>query len=297
VRGLAAAIGWNYVEVHANHFVADGMDKIHSKADEIFRRLMELDHTVVLFDEIDELVREREEGKEAFGRFLTTSMLPKLAELWEQRRTLYFVATNHIKYFDRAITRSQRFDALILVAPSSFEAKVEELGRLLHCGEACKLEFGEDEFWPVLQRAGRPRNDTSERAEPLNGGDVLAKFVLLRFDQLAELAVHISNAQSGDRCMISTPTLCTALSSISDRNLSIRAPYLEFMEDVGYSRRDYDKWQVWELDGIDEGLDVSEPIFRSQKKAWLVVKDGYPPPQELLGRKVVIGSPAVLKLD
>jgi SpoVK/Ycf46/Vps4 family AAA+-type ATPase len=92
---------------------------------------LELDHTVVLFDEIDELVRERDMEKDAFGRFLTTSMLPKLAELWEARKILYFVATNHINYFDSAIIRSHRFDALILVSPPSFDAKIRELQRLL----------------------------------------------------------------------------------------------------------------------------------------------------------------------
>ena len=96
-------------------------------ADLIFRKLMEMDHTVVLFDEINELVRERDVEPDAFGRFLTTSMLPKLAELWEARKIMYFVATNHIEYFDRAVTRSQRFDAIIFMSPPSFAAKKREL--------------------------------------------------------------------------------------------------------------------------------------------------------------------------
>src|SRR5271168_820533 len=69
--------------------------------------------------------------KDAFGRFLTTSMLPKLAELWEARNIIYFVATNHINYFDSAIIRSHRFDALVLVSPPSFKAKIFELQKLL----------------------------------------------------------------------------------------------------------------------------------------------------------------------
>lgn len=77
---VAAAVGWQYVEVHASDFVAEGLPQVQRTADEIFRRLMELDQTVVLFDEIDELVREREQEHDAFGRFLTTSMLPKLAD-------------------------------------------------------------------------------------------------------------------------------------------------------------------------------------------------------------------------
>ena len=117
VRSLADVIEWDYVEIHASHFVAEGLPEVQKTADKIFKQLSELDHAVVLFDEIDELVRERDMEKDAFGRFLTTSMLPKLAELWEDRNILYFVATNHINYFDSAIIRSHRFDALILVTP------------------------------------------------------------------------------------------------------------------------------------------------------------------------------------
>ena len=126
-RAVAAAMGWQYIELHASHFVAEGLPAVQRTADEIFQRLMELDHTVVLFDEIDELVRERDVEPDAFGRFLTTSMLPKLAELWKQRKVAYFIATNHIEYFDRAVTRAQRFDALIFVTPPSFEKKITKL--------------------------------------------------------------------------------------------------------------------------------------------------------------------------
>jgi hypothetical protein len=89
-RNVACAIGWEYVELHASHFVADGLPNVQRTADGIFRDLMQLDRTVILFDEIDELVRAREKDSDAFGRFLTTSMLPKLAELWSGRKVIYF---------------------------------------------------------------------------------------------------------------------------------------------------------------------------------------------------------------
>ena len=108
------------------------------------QKLMELDRTVVLFDEIDDLVREREREPDSFGRFLTNSMLPKLAQLWKQRKIIYFVATNHIGYFDRAVTRSERFDALILVSPPSFDAKVKRLRDLLRRRTANGIEIQMD---------------------------------------------------------------------------------------------------------------------------------------------------------
>ena len=40
--------------------MADGLPNVQRTANQIFERLVELDRTVVLFDEIDELVRARE---------------------------------------------------------------------------------------------------------------------------------------------------------------------------------------------------------------------------------------------
>lgn len=172
VEGLAIALGWNYVEVHASDFLSGGVDSVPRLADEIFRRLMELDHCVVLFDEIDELIRLRDDdGSDPFGRFLTTSMLPKLAKLWAQRRILFFVATNDIESADPAIKRSQRFDATIFVPPPSFAKKKKELERLL----GGPIALTEDEVNQAL------RGLRSKDAE-------LGVFALLRWDQLAALA-------------------------------------------------------------------------------------------------------------
>ena len=151
IQTLSAAVGWEYVELHPSHFVAGGLPNVQRTADEIFTKLMELDRCVVLFDEIDELMRERETEPDAFGRFLTTSMLPKLAELWKQRRIIYFVATNHIAHFDQALTRSQRFDALILVLSTGFRHEEAKTRR--------------DSVWFGFENAGRRPGDDGTGTE------------------------------------------------------------------------------------------------------------------------------------
>jgi hypothetical protein len=169
VEALAGAIEWEFVEIHASRFLAGGMDRVPSSADTIFARLMELDRCVVLFDEIDELLRDRQSGDaDPFGRFLTTSMLPKVARLWEQGRIIFFVATNDVSAADPAIKRSQRFDSAILVAPPSYEVKIGQLG--VHLPDA-------DLSWLT--------EDAVEEA--LNGQNDLGYFALLRFDQINEL--------------------------------------------------------------------------------------------------------------
>ncbi|HEX8106283.1 MAG TPA: AAA family ATPase, partial [Kofleriaceae bacterium] len=43
VSAIAASIGWPLIEVHASHFLQEGLDRIPARADWIFARLMELD--------------------------------------------------------------------------------------------------------------------------------------------------------------------------------------------------------------------------------------------------------------
>ena len=167
---LAGALGWDYVELHASHFVRDGLQNVQRTADRLFELVGELDRAVVLFDEIDELVRDRDGGgTESLQRFLTTSMLPKLASLWKARRIVYIVATNHINRFDDAIKRAERFDALIMVPPPSLPKKLSELGL---SDKSVSLENV---------------NRALEAASKDGSADVLYKLALLRFDELADV--------------------------------------------------------------------------------------------------------------
>lgn len=177
VESLAGCLGWKYVEVHASDFLREGMDRVPAEADKIFLRLMELDHCVILFDEIDELIRARDSGSSApFGRFLTTSMLPKLAKLWSQRRVLFFVATNDIEKADPAIKRSQRFDAAIFVAPPAFEKKKKRLEEL---GVSVPLK----------------RKEVESALSGSSTAPELGVFALLRWDQLDDLAHRVQAAE------------------------------------------------------------------------------------------------------
>jgi len=255
IRSLADAIEWKYVELHASHFVAEGLALVQKTADRIFKQLSELDHTVVLFDEIDELVRERDMEKDAFGRFLTTSMLPKLAQLWDARKILYFVATNHINYFDSAIIRSHRFDALILVSPPSFEAKIGELKRILaekHDLPGCNFKTTKSEIQQQLKQLRVEEAETAKNGEPasqllreqkLDSKFMLAKLALLRWDELAELATYLSKAlraQSPVPKSISSKLLERALTKVGDSEWRKKKSYFDFLRDMRSERRDYE---------------------------------------------------------
>jgi len=268
IRHLAASIGWHYVELHSSHFVTDGLLNVQRTADRIFQRLYELDHAVILFDEVDELVRERELEGESSGRFLTTSMLPKLAELWGGRRVLYFVATNHIEFFDKAITRAQRFDAVWFVSPPSFESKKAELERLLsrQLGRTVSIPVPKSEIEESLQRLYRrlqPASSpalsseaTKSRNLKLMGGleknESLAKLILLRWDELPELALRIK-ARIASSSAVDRDMLGEALSDVNDGRWRTVSEYIKFVEDQKFERRDYGKLNLWRT-GTDSAI-------------------------------------------
>ena len=123
-RMIADALGWPLLALDPSHLTRRGLDNVHAEADSLFGRLRFCDQMVVLLDEFDELVREREAAGDLTSRFLTTAMLPKITALHARRRIVYLVATNHVEQFDAAISRPGRFDVIIPVMPPSAQAKL-----------------------------------------------------------------------------------------------------------------------------------------------------------------------------
>ncbi len=258
VRSLASIIGWNYIELHPSHFVAEGLNFVQKRADEIFQLLMQLDHTIILFDEIDELVRAREDkSADMFGRFLTTSMLPKLAELWKSLKVMYFVATNHIEYFDRAITRSERFDAAIFVSTPSFETKkrkIEELLRQLYELSNAELSVSQKDIDSAMDDLtsvmAMPEQDLKMAlAKPWN--KPIAKLALLRYDEIPELAYQISRIPLHDG-VVDSRVLEKALLKLRDGRSNLTEEYYEFRRGLDFIRQDLSKEVVWKVGGLTQ---------------------------------------------
>jgi hypothetical protein len=122
---IANYIGWPLVTIDASYFVKAGMDQIQAQANRIFRMLSASEQIVVLFDEFDEMVRNRADASDILSRFLTTAMLPKLVTINKQRRILFIVATNYIDSFDIAISRPGRFDLVLQMMPPVAKSKIE----------------------------------------------------------------------------------------------------------------------------------------------------------------------------
>jgi len=272
-RAVAGSIGWKYVELHASHFVAEGLPAVQRTADDLFQRLMELDHTVVLFDEIDELVRERDMEPDAFGRFLTTSMLPKLAELWNQQKIIYFIATNHIEYFDRAVTRARRFDALIFVTPPSFDKKIDKIEKLIRKtipGVTFLNSVKENEVSNILDSVNCETRYASDAL--LEKELLLAKFIMLRWDQLEELVDHLLAPFSTNISTFSLTIelLKDALGKVRDPSLQNQKTYCDFKKAVKYAMKEFGKDTIWEVENLPPDTTYPEPLEVRNGKVWLL---------------------------
>jgi hypothetical protein len=131
---VAKRLGWPLVELDPSHFLKGGVEQISVYADKIFSDLMDLTAAVVLFDEMDALVQTRDSEDwhlDTVSQLLTTSMLPKLTKLHENRRVIFFMATNFQNRFDPAIKRAGRFDLLLCMGPPTLESKVSALQKFV----------------------------------------------------------------------------------------------------------------------------------------------------------------------
>lgn len=131
---VAAKLGWPLIKLDPSHFLSRNIENIYVRAEEIFKDLDDLEKVVVLFDEMDALVQTRDDRESRIditSRFLTTCMLPKLANLHDKNNLIFFMATNHIENFDPAIKRPGRFDLLICMGLPSTKKKLEHLEHFL----------------------------------------------------------------------------------------------------------------------------------------------------------------------
>lgn len=128
-KAVAEDLGWPLVQINPTEFVKGTLADVYVRAEEIFQDLMDLSAVVIFFDEMDALTQSRDAGPhlDTATQFLTTSMLPKLTDLHDRGRVVFFMATNFQKNFDEAIKRAGRFDFLLCMGPPKLEEKLKRL--------------------------------------------------------------------------------------------------------------------------------------------------------------------------
>jgi len=121
-KALAKRMKWHYVELTPGIFLAKGQLNIISEANDIFKRLVRMKNTVIFFDEVDQLVKSREKGGD---EWIVTAILPKFADLWNQKEIKFILVTNDITEVDPAVMRSGRIDFILPMGGISWRGRLK----------------------------------------------------------------------------------------------------------------------------------------------------------------------------
>ena len=148
VESLAKTAAVPLVEVTPSDLIAGGVDAIERTARAVFQALSLLTRVVIVFDEFDPVLLQRQDDqKEATAfSFLTPGMLPKLKALHKaakRRSVTYVLNTNHIGKLDDAAIRGGRFDAKIGVYPPDVLSRAGRLASAIS-----------EYFFPSSQKSG-----------------------------------------------------------------------------------------------------------------------------------------------
>jgi hypothetical protein len=135
-EALASTAHRPFLEVTPSDLLEGGLEHLEERARQVFRMLTYLTDTVILMDEFDPLIRDRNRKDQPPGilPFLTPGMLPKLHHLHEaakRNRVVFILATNRVEEIDAAAIRAGRFDVRIGLYPPD---AVSRAGHL-----ACRL--------------------------------------------------------------------------------------------------------------------------------------------------------------
>ncbi len=122
-KAIAQKLDWPLISLDPSHFLLEGFSGIVRNANLIFKKLGYLEKVVVLFDEMDELIKKRTQEHEYETRIFTTSMLPLISKLHDKKNFIYIFNTNWYDEIDPAIKRPGRFDFHLFVGPPNIEEK------------------------------------------------------------------------------------------------------------------------------------------------------------------------------
>jgi hypothetical protein len=134
-RDLARALRQPLIEITPSDFIAGGPSAVEARAKVIFTALNEQASCVIVFDEIDRLILDRDSGfyqqQSDVFQFMTPSMLVKLKDLRDVEQSIFIIATNYYERIDSAARRTGRIDDRLLVLPPDARRRRSILSALI----------------------------------------------------------------------------------------------------------------------------------------------------------------------
>jgi hypothetical protein len=130
------------IVITVSDFLADGAAEVEARAKGIFQILCDQSDTVILMDEMDQLLLDRDSKQyklqTGIFQFITNGMLTKLQDLGDAKGTVFFLATNYFERIDSAIRRRGRIDEAYLLSVPDWQQRVVFLKRFLFGKEMIK---------------------------------------------------------------------------------------------------------------------------------------------------------------
>jgi hypothetical protein len=170
VEALAKSSNVPLVVLTPSDILLSGEEKIESRAKYIFEALSMITSAVILFDEFEPILFDREETgtPQSIYQFLTPGMLPKLKKLnenAEKQKFVYVLSTNLIGSLDAAAIREGRFDEKIGVYPPDALSRLgrfyHEILKYLNSTEVNNAKAIIDEI--IKSSSGRPMNSLAKK--------------------------------------------------------------------------------------------------------------------------------------
>jgi uridine kinase len=133
---IARELNWKMITVTPSDFLQTGGTDVEYNAKNIFKVLEEQQEAVILLDEIDQLLLDRDSTDYSWQddvfKFMTPSMLVKLKDLRSKEKTIFIIATNYEEHIDQAIKRFGRIDQKYLVSLPDEEQRFRILDKIIN---------------------------------------------------------------------------------------------------------------------------------------------------------------------
>lgn len=130
---LAATLKRPLIIITVSDFLAAGAAEIENRAKGVFQILGAQDDVIILFDEIDQFLLDRNSefyrSQDDVFKFMTPGMLTKLQDLRDAENCIFIVATNYYERIDSAIKRRGRIDEHFLLSIPDREQRLRILER------------------------------------------------------------------------------------------------------------------------------------------------------------------------
>lgn len=134
-QNLAAALNAPLIRISVSDFLTTGDAHMERRAKLIFEVLKRQMFAVVLFDELDQFLLDRDselfQKQQSAFQLLTPGMLTKIADLRDRQSVVFVLATNYDDRIDSAIKRPGRVDISYLVLPPDLSKRKSTIKAVL----------------------------------------------------------------------------------------------------------------------------------------------------------------------